>query len=147
MAETVQIEHLQKGVKNILDNFAKSHAELMAKEMRDLPRQFVNEALKHYPSVLNVRTGRLRQSYEPVAKREGKDNWLVGLKSLVDYAAVHEFGFDGPVAVQAHTRKGHSVRAHSREMHVREKRIFRDPINTVADAFFVRVKKMIGFKK
>lgn len=157
MAERVHMQNLDKGIAQIMGNFIKHNSEVVGKGVANLPRKFRTAAIKFYGSVLGVRTGRLRQSFEEVSRQEGDGNWSIGLKSDVEYAAVHEFGFSGTVNVREHTRNitqafGRpieptviTVRAHDREMSVREKRFFRDPIADEVDKFTKRLLKKIGF--
>ena len=64
------------------------------------------------PDRLGVGHGTLKRSIQ-VGRIQG-DTIRVG--TGVKYAAVHEFGFSGPVQVRAHTRLGFPVRAHTRQM-------------------------------
>lgn len=63
-------------------------------------------------------TGRLRQSITntPPQINANTGEVTMGFGSNVSYFAVHEFGFNGTVAVRAHKRKnGQAVRAHTKQ--------------------------------
>lgn len=82
--------------------------------------------------VLHVRTGTLRRSINrKVEQIAGSTSATIGTN--VVYAGVHEFGFDGPVEVRAHTRQMPTggvanVRAHARQMHVKESSYLRSTL-------------------
>jgi phage gpG-like protein len=83
--------------------------------------------------VLNVRTGRLRRSINiNVQGSEDKVTGTVGTN--VEYAAVHEYGFEGTVTVREHLRRTVSgkqvvVRSHPMHMNVPEKSFLRSALN------------------
>jgi phage gpG-like protein len=55
---------------------------------------------------LGVVTGRLRRSLRPSKASIAGNTVTSAIGTNVEYAAVHEFGFNGEVAVKAHRRKG-----------------------------------------
>ncbi len=55
--------------------------------------------------VLNRRTGNLIRSWAVKPPQRVDGGWDGGVGSNSEYAAYHEFGFQGNVAVRAHTRK------------------------------------------
>ena len=69
-------------------------------------------------------TGRLRQSITNTKPQinTGSNEVTMGFGSNVKYFGVHEFGFDGPVNVKAHQRKGRPVRGHSRFIKIAARR-------------------------
>ena len=127
---TVKIEHIDTAVSKILKDMLKKNEKLVGKKIADMPRRFRNAALQFYPQVLNVRTGRLRQSFQEIAETIGDEEWRIGLKSDVEYAAIHEFG-------------GKAGRNQS--VTIREKKFFRTPITLVADEVLKELKEEIGF--
>lgn len=61
------------------------------------------KAQKLSGQALNVRTGRLRRSI--TQRVEASANEISGIVGTnVDYAAIHEYGFKGPVTVKQHLR-------------------------------------------
>lgn len=103
--------------------------------------------------VLNVRTGTLRRSInQEVLDSPQGIRGIVGTN--VSYAAIHEYGYDGPVNVRAHLRtikeafgrpltKGHKtfeVSAHVRNVHVPERSFLRSTLNE----FEPRIKEEIS---
>ncbi|MEP0814518.1 MAG: hypothetical protein HRF49_07630 [bacterium] len=85
-------------------------------------------------------TGRLCNSIEPIPPRQSGDMWETGVRTNVEYAAVHEYGFSGTVQVRAHERKMNqafgrptapftqNVRSHSRKLNLKERRYLRNPV-------------------
>lgn len=78
-----------------------------------------------------IDTGRLINSIRHFVFIRGEIGELNVGSYGVPYAAVHEFGFDGLVAVRAHRRRGrggtdHPVSAHQRRMQIQEARYLRD---------------------
>jgi phage gpG-like protein len=82
--------------------------------------------------VLNVRTGRLRRSiHTRVTESAQQVTGIVGTN--VEYARVHEYGFDGIVSVREQLRtsklgKSFTVRQHARHTHVPEKSFLRSAL-------------------
>lgn len=82
--------------------------------------------------VLNVRTGRLRRSI--TTRIEDDADKVLGIVGTnVEYAAAHEYGFEGVVSVREHLRrtvsgKSATVRAHSMHMHIPEKSFLRSAL-------------------
>lgn len=141
---TVPIEQFAPAIEKILKDLAKKSAKRVGKKTADMPRRFLKAALAFYPSVLRVRTGRLRKSFEPFG-RTSRNKYELGLRSRVDYAMIQHWGFHGTVGVKAHLRKGHRVRAHTREMDIKPKYFFRDPMKVEANKVIGELKKEIGF--
>lgn len=83
--------------------------------------------------VLNVRTGRLRRSITTRVEDDGDQvTGIVGTNA--EYAAAHEYGFEGVVTVREHLRRtvlGNeaTVRAHDRHMNIPEKSFLRSALN------------------
>jgi len=108
----------------------------------------VGQALRH--------TGRLRSSI-PASTRTGED--FVELGTNVEYAAIHQFGYHGPMAVPAHTRKitkawgkpiapkTVNVKAHTRQANIPARPFF--PTKTLPAAWkqdvLTTVKQIMGF--
>lgn len=97
---------------------------------------------------LRVRTGNLRRNWAQIMPRiaENENAWVGGVGSgNTEYAAYHEFGFQGDVQVRAHTRNvtqvyGHavsgvtaSVRAHSRHVDYKGRPYARPALNESKD--------------
>lgn len=86
--------------------------------------------------VLNVRTGRLRRSInEAVTEEPSRVVGSVGTN--VEYARVHELGFDGVVSVREQLRiskrgKAFTVRAHERHVHLPERSFLRSSLHELA---------------
>lgn len=131
MTERVDIDNMGPRISRIMESLTAHNREIIGKAVADMPRRFRNEVLAHYPTVLNVRTGRLRQSFQEFARRVNKDEWEVGMSSDVEYAAIHEFG--------GKTGRNHAIT-------ITEKRFFRDPMEMVADTVFREIEKELGFK-
>ena len=56
--------------------------------------------------VLHVRTGTLRRSINREVRASGSAGMIEGIVGTnVEYAAAHEYGFDGTVTVRAHVRR------------------------------------------
>lgn len=166
MTETVPIEQFAPRIEKILSKLAEKSAKRVGKKATDMPRRFLKAALAFYPSVLRVRTGRLRKSFTPFG-RITKKKYELGLRSRVDYATVQHWGFHGMVNIKAHLRKvgfrssktGRRlkrrgkmgveqlarVRAHTREMDIKPKYFFRDPMKVEANKVIGELKKEIGF--
>lgn len=87
--------------------------------------------------VLKVRTGRLRRSIN--TKITDTETRVVGtVGTNVEYAHIHEYGFDGIVSVREHLRaaKGgaeSTVRAHQRHVHMPERSFLRSALNDMAE--------------
>ncbi len=75
---------------------------------------------------LGVVTGRLRQSLRATPARVEGQSVIIGIGTPVEYARLHEFGWEGDVKVRAHERNGHTVREHERHVTIAE----RAPIRT-----------------
>lgn len=100
--------------------------------------------------VLHVRTGTLRRSINRVV-RETRASVTATVGTNVSYAAAHEYGFDGTVAVRGHLRRikeafGRSitpvevsVAAHSRAVHLPERSFLRSTLK----AFEPRIREQI----
>lgn len=148
---TAPIENLSKEFKRIVDGATKHNAEVIAKELRLMPKEFENAALRYYPFVLNIVSGQLKRSIDGFIRSEGKDAKVVGLRSDKDYAHVQHEGFDGNVQVPAHmrTRRGstHSVRAHTRHMKIKPKKFLENPMKTEAEVMLKQMIKRFGFGK
>ena len=78
-------------------------------------------------------TGRLRQSLHSSPARIEGDKVIVSIGSAVEYAAAHEFGFEGDVTVREHERLGRVVAGGRIEAHEAEK--FGHRIGHVAQVF------------
>lgn len=131
MTDKVDIDNMGLRIEKIMSNLTVHNREIVGKAVADMPRRFRNEVLSFYPTVLRVRTGRLRQSLQEFSRRASKDEWEVGMGSDVEYAAIHEFG-------------GQAGRNHA--TNITEKRFFRDPMAMVADTVFREIEKALGFK-
>ncbi len=134
----------------LLDDLAKKNEKLVTEKVNALPRRFERASLRFYPSVLKVQHGRLKRSFKGFMRKSADRKFDVGERSDVEYAAVHEYGFDGMVNVKAHARKGGKygyvgVKAHTRHMKIREKKFFRTPIMDEAEKVIEELKKEIGF--
>lgn len=83
--------------------------------------------------VLNVRSGRLRRSinYRVVSDGDAMVDARVGTN--VEYAPIHEFGFDGDQKVRAHMRKGRPVVAHTRHVKLPERSFLRSTLREEKD--------------
>jgi len=87
-----------------LNNIGRFHQEIV-KSIQLLTIKLTNKVKNDKLSgqVLNVRTGRLRNSIH--SKVEHTPNAIKGIvQTNVKYAAVHEYGFKGSVTVKAHLR-------------------------------------------
>ena len=73
---------------------------------------------------LGYKSLRLRRSITSTKPQinTGSNEVTMGFGSNVKYFGVHEFGFDGPVNVKAHQRKGRPVRGHSRFVKIAARR-------------------------
>lgn len=116
---------------------ARKNPEVLARQFALLPQQLVRQVKKDWTSNWRTRnrghdTGRLKASVVGENVRFAGDEYESGVTARTEYAAVHEFGFDGEVNIRAHTRfvRGNavSVRSHSRHMSVTEKRYLRNPL-------------------
>lgn len=95
--------------------------------------------------VLKVRTGKLRRSVERDVQESGQQ--VTGIVSdTASYAAAHEYGFQGTVAVREHMRtikqafgrpideKTISVRAHSMRMNLPERSFMRSALAEMSES-------------
>lgn len=96
-----------------------------------LVQKLTKEALSGY--VLNVKTGRLRRSINTrIDEKPMSVQGIVGTN--VQYAGVHEFGFQGVVPVREHLRKTvnggqATVRAHNRSVDMPERSFLRSSLH------------------
>lgn len=96
-----------------------------------------SKANKLSGQVLNVVTGRLRRSIN-VKITETDTNVQGTVGTNVEYAHVHEFGFQGTVSVKESLRtsvlgKKFTVRAHSMKMNIPEKSFLRSALADMAE--------------
>lgn len=110
--------------------------------------------------VLHVRTGTLRRSINRKVELRGSN--VVGtVGTNVEYAAAHEYGFDGEVTVRAHVRRVASrtltelrgtrrrmsvqgvafVKEHTMHMHVPERSFLRSALAELEPGFAPAVRK------
>jgi len=151
VTERVPIERLGSKFNELLTGLMRHNKEVVGRKVQDMPRRFKVAAQSFYFSVLRVRTGRLRQSFNEFSRKRSSGQWELGLRSDVEYAPVQHWGFSGTVQVGAHARKGgqygyYGVRAHGRKMNIKPKYFFRDPMIGVADDVMRELKQEIGFK-
>jgi len=66
---------------------------------------------------LSVRTGTLRRSINRVVN-EDASGVFASVGTNVVYAAIHEYGYQGPQSVREHTRRGATVRAFVRNVNL-----------------------------
>ncbi len=157
MSEVIEIQGAEKLWKMMLA-FSKQNPERLRKMLFQLPDRLVmrvrrdwhlnwggaQRVRKQKGKAPGIVTGRLRNSIEPIPPRVSGDDYETGVKTNVEYAGVHEFGFNGTVNVRAHRRTmtqawgrptapfTQNVRAHDRQMNVKEKRYLRNPVRDEA---------------
>lgn len=103
-------------------------------------------------SVLKVRTGRLRNSVHYKTEKFG--NLVVGtVDTNVKYAGVHEYGFNGSVAVKAHMRtikeafgkpitsRSITIGAFSRRMNMPERSFMRTALAEMKDKVYSDIEQ------
>ena len=108
--------------------------------------------------VLNVKTGRLRNSIKDVVMDEGEK--VVGIVStLVKYAPVHEYGFKGTVTVRESLRtikqafgrpiaaRQISVKAHTRKMNMPERSFLRSALADLEASGIIRDEMDAAIKR
>ena len=83
--------------------------------------------------VLKVRTGRLRRSITSRIADDGDDKVVGTVGTNVEYARVHEYGFQGLVTVREHLRRTKSggtatVRTHPARMNLPERSFLRSAL-------------------
>lgn len=123
----VPIENLGEEMGRVLTDLATKNAQVVATEIQALPLQFLRAAYDFYPKVLRVRTGRLRQSFEPVLRISGVQA-EIGLRSRVEYARIqHEGG---------RTAQG---------SYIKPKKFFATPMLLHITKFLNNLKKKITF--
>ena len=89
----ISIKEIAPAITKTLNDLAKKNALLVGRKAADMPRRFLKAADAFYFSVLKVRTGRLRQSFEPVGQNIAEGQFTAGLRSRVEYATIqHEGG-------------------------------------------------------
>jgi phage gpG-like protein len=98
--------------------------------------------------IIEINLVKERRLLNSIRYRVGKNQVSVGSYG-VPYAAVHEFGFRGRVAVRAHTRvtrsgKPSKVSPHFREMRVRERPYIRPSLKKNSDRIIQILRE--GFK-
>lgn len=104
-----------------------------------------SKANKLSGQVLNVVTGRLRRSINTkITETETNVQGTVGTN--VEYAHVHEFGFQGTVSVREHLRRSKLgnefvVRAHNMRMNVKEKSFLRSALADMANPIRLEFEK------
>lgn len=148
---TVNIENLSTELKRIFEVASEKNRKMIFRKCQDAPRRFLREALAFYRSVLNVRSGRLRNSFEMVSRTEG-DNYALGLRSDVEYALIqHEGGHTRPHVIEARNKRAlfwpgaaHPVRRVNHPgSNIRPKKFFSTPISLESEKIFHEIKEEI----
>ena len=166
----IDISEVGSTLNKIIADLSIDGKRVVAKEMQNMATyKFPQAVMRFYPSVLRVRTGRLRQSFEGFAERASETGWRIGMRSRnVAYATAQHEGFDGIVKVKQHTRTlgktqfgqklsdlydlsegqriTEQVRAHTRHMKLPAKKFFSIPMKTEVDPMIKRIKDAIGFR-
>ena len=140
----------------LIERFHGAPARLGARVARtvDLQNQLTigyaqaNKMSQRGPATLGVRTNRLRSSLRATAAVQEGALITSAIGTNVVYAAAHEFGFDGEVAVRAHSRKvsqafgqplkaavSASVKAFSRHVHLPVRSFIRSSLGERAGAY------------
>lgn len=119
----VKLKEVGSKVASLIHELAISSPRTIAGEVQDMPRLFENEALRHYPSVLRVRTGFLRGSTAGLAEPQGGGNWRTGLRNKMNYASFLEDG----------------------TKHIQPRKFLETPILTVASKKLGDLLKRIGW--
>jgi len=153
MTETVPIEQFAPRIEKILSKLAEKSAKHVGKKAADMPRRFLKAALAFYPSVLRVRTGRLRKSFEPFG-RISQNKYELGLRSKVEYAKIQHWGGRTPAhEIRPKHKKAlfwpgakHPVKSVQHPgSDIKPTYFFRDPMKVEANKVIGELKKEIGF--
>lgn len=106
------------------------------------------------PQRLGAPSGRLRSSITPRVTLQN-NNLVIQIGTNVEYAAAHEFGFNGTVNVPAHDRvvrkvfgrsveeRVANVRAHARKMNLRERPFLGPGVQDATPAFERRIGEIL----
>jgi len=138
----------------ILNRLAEKNTKLTATKLQGMPRRFRNASLRFYYSVLKVRTGRLRKSFEEFARQVGTDTMEYGMRSDVNYAAIqHEGGHTAPHIILPKNKKAlywsgalHPVKQVNHPgSNITAKHFFSIPMVNVANEVIDELKKEIDF--
>jgi len=150
----VPIEKLGDDLNHILRDMEKKNTKLIADRLAGLPYKFERRSLQYYLSVLKVRTGRLRQSFQGFIRNQGGGRALIGERSDVEYAAIQHWGGRTPPHDIFPRRKKalywpgaeHPVKKVSHPgSTIKPKFFFRDPMRDVTAEFLAELKRDIGW--
>ena len=150
----IDIRELGPALVDMLNDLAKKNALLVGRKAADMPRRFLKAADAFYFSVLKVRTGRLRQSFEPVGSNIAEGLFTAGLRSRVEYATIqHEGGTIPPHVIRPKFKKAlfwpgaaHPVKKVNHPGGtIRPTKFFAIPIIAETATVIAELKKEIGF--
>lgn len=150
----VAMDDLGDELNRILRNLEKKNKELVVKRVAALPSRFEERSLRFYMSVLKVRSGRLRQSFQNFLRKQGGGRFILGLRSDVEYAAIQHYGGKTPPHDIFPRRKKalywpgarHPVK-HVKHpgSNIRAKHFFSKPMQDVTNEFLTELKRDIGW--
>lgn len=151
----IDIGKIGPAITSTLNDLAKKNKALVGRKAADLPRRFLKAADAFYFSVLRVRTGRLRQSFEPVGQNIQEGRFTAGLRSRVEYATIqHQGGTIPPHVIRPKFKKAlfwpgaeHPVKKVNHPGGtIRPKFFFKIPMIAETEKMITELKKEIGFK-
>lgn len=122
---TVSFDKLERELNITLAKIPASVQAAKQKIISLFPFQVESAAVKFYPSVLNVRTGHLKQSIAGFFRRLNADQILLGLQNKMEYAEFLEYG----------TKK------------IRIRRFLGKPLLAEGRQLNKQLKRLIGFSK
>lgn len=149
----VPIENLGTEMGKVLTDLAKKNERLVAEEIQQLPFDFLLEAQAFYPTVLNVISGRLLQSFETILRITG-NAVTVGLRSRVRYARIqHDGGRTPPHEIKPRFKKAlswpgaaHPVgKVNHPGSSIKATKFFAAPMLLHVTKFIGNLRKKIGF--
>lgn len=157
MAKTVDISNAGDALNEIIKNVGIDGKRVIAEELQRMGTfVFPQAVFRFYPTVLRVRSGRLRQSFEGFSERASDTEWSIGMRSRnVAYARIqHDGGKTPPHVILPRNKKAlfwegaaHPVR---RVNHpgstIPATKFFEKPMNEEVQPMIDRILKRIGFR-
>lgn len=154
----VDIEHAGAALRKIVADVGIDGKRVVFKEMQNMARyKFPQAVMRFYPTVLRVRSGRLRQSFEGFMEEAGETSMRIGMRSRnVEYATIqHDGGKTPPHVIEPRHKKAlywegarHPVR---RVNHpgstIKATKFFSRPMQDEIDPMLKRIKDKIKFRK
>ncbi len=153
----IDIENVGKSLTDIVRNLSIDGKRVVAEEMMYMARYgFPQAVLRFYPTVLKVRTGRLRQSFEGFSERADDKNWRIGMRSRnVEYATIqHDGGKTPPCVIKPRNKKAlywsgakHPVKSVNHPgSTIKATKFFSKPMTDEIDPMIKRILSKVEFR-